>query len=801
MTFRLAISVAVVATLAAPVHKPAMAQDENTAEDPDNLGLEVIVVTAQKREQSLEEVPISIRAYSAEEIDKLQIDTVTDVAILTPSVAVNDGLNPLFTAITIRGIGDIGGDQATSGIYLDGFELSANSSAGLGIEFSDIERIEVLRGPQGTTFGRNVIAGAISITTKAVADSFGGYLEGSVENFDGYGLKGAVDLPLVANVFGMRAAGFYRSSDGNIENIGLAGGSNDYERFGGRITFDAEFSERLSMKAALGYDKLDQGLQNFIGDGFLDSSLLPLADIIDAGLNPRLPPGSIPAGPDRRFPQQNDTVEFNTPTSFDFETLVTTVRFDYDLGDMQFVWVSGYIDNTLNRFEDTDLSNLDAIILDQANDSDFSSTELRLQSSGDNQLDWVIGAYAADAEATATSSIGSGTEASSVYFLPGGVPLPIAPDGSLVVLPFDLEVFPNNLELFSTNARSKERSYALFAEAEYDLSDSVSVFAGARFNHDDIEEQTFDPVTLVSLNALLSPAFTEAAPLSPLQTSLQGTALGEIVLWPAAFADAQDDGDFEKTTWRLGAKWRPAEDINLYGTVSVGYRPGGLQLAGGLVPPTFGSEELTNYEVGMKSFLFDRMVSVNAALFHMDWQDVQIATRAPGATFSFTDNVGEAQVRGIEVDFLARFSNSLTLGAAFAYLDTEIEDFIDSDGFDRSGSELPNSAEFSGNAFIDYESNLLAGLDGFARISYIYTGEQLADFITGGIDRPPLESWERVDLRLGIAAPDNWRLEFYAENLFDEIYATGKDAVGFGLSGQYVVSPPQRFGVRFTMSF
>ena len=771
------------------------------SDDIESRQIERITVTAQKREQTLEDVPISIKAYTAEDIDKLQIENVSDIALLTPSVALNDGLNPNFTSITIRGIGNIGGEQATSGIYLDGFELSANSSAGLGVQYDDIERIEVLRGPQGTTFGRNVIAGAISITTKDVGDEFSGFGEVNVENFGGVGVRGAVDLPIAPGVFGARVAGYYDHSNGNIENVGSAGGRNDFDRFGGRLTTDTQFTDRLTLKTTVSYDKLDQGLQNFIGDGFLDPTLLPLVDIINAGLNPFLPPGSLPTGPDALFPDQNDTVEFNSPTSFDFETFIATARFDYDFDNMSLVWVSGYVDNSSNRLEDTDLSEIDAVILSQQNQSEFASTELRLQSTGDTRLDWTIGLYAAVAEFTTESSIVSGSEVGNVYFLPGGVPLPIGPGGAPAVLPFDVSIFPNNLELFSTNATSNENFYAAFAEFEYDLLDNLSIFAGARFNRDETDEETFDPVTLVSLNALLSPNFTETAPLPPVFAASQGTPLGEVILWPAAFPTAQEDAAFERVTWRAGVKWAPTDAINLYGTVSTGYRPGGVQLAGGLVPPTFGSETLTNYEIGAKSFLFDGIASVNLALFYMDWRNVQISTIAPGATFGFTDNVGEAEVLGVEFDLLAQPADGLTIGFGFAYLDTEVKSFIDSDGFDRSGFRLPNSAAFSSNAFIEYQRPIIGEVEGFIRATLIHTGEQEPDFITGGIDRPPLEAWQRVDLRAGVSVEDNWRIEFYAENLLDEIYATGKDSVGFGFAGQYVVSPPRRLGGRITKQF
>ncbi|MEM9015120.1 MAG: TonB-dependent receptor [Pseudomonadota bacterium] len=784
----------------APLALVTAAKAQSPEASPNGV-IDSIVVSAQKRRETLEEVPISIKAYTNEEIEKLQINSITDIALLTPSVSLNEGLNPLFTSITVRGVGNIGGEQATSGIYLDGFELSANSSAGLGIQYDDIERIEVLRGPQGTTFGRNVVAGAISVTTKEVGEEVSGYAEIRGENFGGVGARGAVNLPVLADTLGFRVAGFVDASNGNIENIGSAGGRNDFTRFGGRLTTNFNPFERLTIKSTVGFDRLDQGLENFVADGFLESSLLPIVDIIDLGLNPFLPPGSLPAGPATRFPDQNDTVEFNTPTSFDFETFIATANVSYEFDNMDLVWVSGYVANEINRFEDTDLSEIDAIILDQQNNSEFASTELRLQSKGDGRLNWTAGLYAASAEFITNSGINTGSQIDQVYLLPGGTPLPVLPGGLPITFPFDIEIFPNNLTILRNAFESDEQFYAAFGEIEFEISNTLSIFGGLRFNHDRIKERETDPIELVSLNELLEPEFTETVPLPPDLQAFQGGFIGNLILFPATFEGETQNADFERLTWRAGMKWRPADDINLYAIVSTGYRPGGIQLVSGLAPPTFGSETLRNYEVGIKTFLFDRRANINLALFYMDWRDVQISTRLPGSTFGFTDNVGEADVLGLEFEFVAQPAEGVTLGGGLAFIDTQIKSFIDADGFDRAGFDLPNAAELTANVYAEYQRPVFGAFDGFVRASLIHNSEQLPDFITGGIDRPTLERWRRVDLRLGVASENNIRIEIYAENLLNAIYATGKDLVGFGLAGQYVVSPPRRIGGRFTKSF
>ena len=775
----------------------ALAQATTTPEA--SSGVDRIVVTAEKRETFLEDVPASVLAFTADEIDKQQIDTLTDIALLSPSVAIDEGLNPIFTDISIRGIAGLGGEQETFGIYIDGYEVSANSTAGAAIRYDDLERIEVLRGPRGTTFGRNVIAGAFNITSKSVGDEIGGYVEARAENFGGLGVKGAVDIPLTDKV-GIRASGFFDHSNGNIKNIGAAGGRNDFETVGGRIKLDAELTERLSMLASLTYDRHDQGLENFVADGVVPSDLDFAISVIEGGDNPFFGPGSFPFGPDLLFPDQNDTVELNTPTSYDTENTITTLRFDYSFDDMDLIWVSGFVDSKITRFEDTDLSNVDSIFLDQRNEAQFASTEIRLQSSGDKTVDWTVGAYASRASNRNRSSIFSGSETSQINFIPA-ILFEVGSGFTVDVEGPGLPSIPDNAELFRTDIEAVDTALALFAEADVEVAENVSLFAGVRFNYDKIEEESFGDVELVILNTLLEDGVTPTIPLIPEYAAVLGDPLGEQLVWPARLIPEQGEADFDKVTWRVGAKWEPAQNINLYGTISTGYRAGGLQLVAGLDVTDFGPEELINYEVGVKSFLFDQRASVNLALFYMDWKDVQILTRTEGTFFSATRNAGQAEVLGLELDWIAEVTDHLVFGGGFAYLDTEILEFDDFVGPDPVGLPLPNTSEFSGNGYLEYNRPITSKLSGFGRITYIYTGEQLQGFVEGSEQQRDLDKWERVDLRFGVEVPDDWRIEAFGTNIFDDIYATGKASVGFGLSGQYTVSPPRRYGVRFTKQF
>ncbi|MEM1409865.1 MAG: TonB-dependent receptor [Pseudomonadota bacterium] len=796
---RLLVSSLAMATALSAAAAQSSSQNEGDPEQDSDL----LIVTAQKREQSVLEVPISLKAYGAETIEALQIDSIQDVSLLTPSVAINDGINPNFVQLTIRGIGNIGGEQQTTGIYVDGFELSANSNAGLATRYDDIERIEVLRGPQGTTFGRNVVAGAISITTKDIGDEVSGYAEARVQNFGGLGVRGTIEAPLLGDTLGMRFSGYAETSDGNIKNVGPSGGRNSSDRFGGRVTTVWNAGERFSAKLNLSYDTIEQDLPNLVTDGFIDADLLALQAIAESGQIPALPNGLPLGDPSQRFPNRNDRVNFDAPANFSYDTFVSTLNMSYDFGAFELVSITGGVFTDFDRIEDTDLSPLDSITVEQRSETSFASTEWRLQSTGDQRFDWTVGLYAANATNDSFFAANSGSQTEDIYFIPPNVPIEVLPDFFLTFSE-GFSVLPNNVVLDSSEGSSDERFYAAFAEGDLQLTDTWAVFGGLRFNHDRTNEKAAGRVNIVSVNTFADPD-TDIVPNQPLPPEIAAAVgnpiLGSAVSFPGRLSPTAQEADFEKVTWRVGTRWVPIPELNFYGLVSAGYRPGGLQNTGNPETNTFGSETLTNYEVGLKSNLLDGRLRTDLALFFMDWQDVQINTRVVGQTISFTQNVGEVDVYGVEFDSVFDIIPYVTFGLGFAYLDTEIIEFSDSSGFDRAGSPLPNVAEFSGNIFLEGTLPVGASADLFGRVAALHNGEQLADFLTGGFDRPALDSFQRVDLRFGYRQDNGLFVEAYAENLLDAIYATGKNSVGFGLTGQYVTSPPRVLGLRVRKDF
>ncbi len=724
--------------------------------------LEEIVVTAQKREESLREVPISITAFTREDIQEAGIKSVSDIADLTPSLVFNEYLD-IYTNVTIRGIGALGGSQSTFAMYLDGFEVTGGSAVNLVSGLADLERIEVLRGPQGTTFGRNITAGAINMTSVAPDYELSGQAALEISDFGGLEGHAAVNIPLYEDVAAIRISGFSRHSDGWVKNTGSAGDDADSDKYGFRAALRVEPSERLTWDTSLAYQKLEQGRSNFVTDGVLIGALLSVKDIIDFGFG-LVPPGSIPAGATPYFPGQNTEIQTNTPANLTWDSLMATNRIQYDLGAFSLVSVSGYIRNELDNIRDGDNSDFDLFNEGTTDgENEFWSTELRAQSNGDDRLNWVGGVYAAGAKGSSHYFVRTGTEAELLTHYPS----------ALSGLPFDASLLPNNTRIVGNFSGDEARSYAVFAEADYEVVDRLHLALGIRGNRDEISEFITDAVNLGA---------DEFGMLTGVPTP-----------------DDAKETSSEEVTWRGTLRYEMSEAANVYGTVSKGYRAGGLQLNNPF-KPDYGAETIINYELGLKALLFDRRLSINTAAFVMDWTDIQIVTTDRTNNQSFTDNAGGAKAKGFEVDAQALPLDSLTLTAGLSFVDTEITDFIDSTGLDRSGTVLPAAPEWHLNLSAHYQRPLFADTDGFIRATWIYNDKQLEGLVDGATELQFIDSYERVDLRVGLES-DRWRIEAFADNVFDEIYGSSILLNGYSLSGAEITSMPRLYGIKGTVTF
>ena len=752
-----AVFAAVSATLATLYGTSAVAQTE-TPERAVAV-IEEITVTAQRRTQSLQDVPISASVFDADAIQRQNITTIKDYFDLTPNIAVVNTGNRLRNDVGIRGVSNIGGAQNVVGFYVDEFNVApVSENATYDQQLIDVERIEVLRGPQSTLFGRNAAAGAISITSKKPSDELEGNVTARLANFDTYETRGAVNIPLTETL-AIRANGYYEESGGFLNNEGPSDATNDFEAYGARGILRWTPTERFTADISYSYADFEQGFNNAVSTG----ELIPLLDEAGFEVFP------IRAG---YWPDNEDTIQSDIPLDVAAETTIVTARLQYDFDSFSLISMTGYIDHESTEQGEADHTEF-AITVDDAEETLESwSTELRLQSQTDGAVSWQLGAvYAEDKNDGFLRR-----QFQDDFYLEAVPPVLGIPEFPEALLPRD-PVFVVN----DTDA-TEVTSYAVFGEMSWTgLDDRLTLSAGLRWQYDDVES---------------SIVFARNDPFPP-YTLVPGAERG--------------DADFDEWMPRFSATYYLNDSINVYGTLSVGYKPGGYNLDVRDVPAaerTYDSETLTNHELGIKGFFFDSRVRFNAALFYLEWDDIQVQSAfLDTETFEIsflTQNATEAESVGFEAELIAAVTDSLQWQINAGYNDAEFKDFPNAlvgqtgEVIDASGNTLPFAPEWTFSSILEYRF-AFAGQQSFAQLEYIYRDdvyetvdntENLSDFI---------ESYEYFNLRAGFNT-ERFDVVAYVENLTDENYASGFRS-SEALAGTLAVVNPRRYGLMVTYNF
>ena len=749
--------------------------------------IEEIVVTAQRREQNLQDVPVSLTVFTGAELDKNNIQAATDYLALTPNVSfTEDGQSgSRGLGISIRGINNlVSGENAfinSVGVYLDGFSVASVPNQIANPFLADMARVEVLRGPQGTYFGRNSLGGALNLTTRRPGDEFAGALKLGAENYrrtgETYNLTGMLNLP-ISDTFKTRGVVFYEDNSGAVRNIN-EGGADDsgHDWLMMRVKAAWEAGDNTTVDFTLMHSDEDQGHDETVPSGVLDLDTvdtLLISDAIDPGT------GFWPQNRDRL---SHDLDEYNK-----LKSTLFVVNATHRLSD---TWtleaVAGIIDAEQRRFFDQDLiGGVDALSRSNDYDGRSYSGELRLEYSSD-RLDWVTGVlYARDRQRqdnyVAVSSDPTGT-INGIGFLPP---------------------FPTELGLFLNDKGFDVDSAALFTDLTFHVGDALDVFVGGRYTHDDVEN------TIRSFGIAPGPGAPDPA-VDPVGF------YGSFVNVERPRSTAKDS--FDDFSPRIGLRYEVADDVSVYTTVSKGYKAGGHSVGNNTNAagsPAFSvpydEETLWNYELGVKTELFDRRLRMNASAFYLDWNDLQLEAfrfLTPGdlsSNFEQTINVQDAEARGFEFEFLALLTDRFTVGGSLGRLDTEItsdETAQITGGFEveLQGLSIPKAPELTWNAFGEYRWPTADSSEYWLRVDFIHRDGQYSDIegltvlqTTGpspnsGLVRNlpfgefPFRSpdYDLVNLRAGYDA-ERFSIGAFVENLTDEEYYTGTQE-NFGASG------------------
>jgi iron complex outermembrane receptor protein len=709
--------------------------------------IQEVVVTAQNRRERLRDVPISATVFSAADLEENRGTSVEDYAAQTPNLTFASTGRRSESDITIRGISNLGGQNNAFGVYVDGLNVTpASSDIAINPKLLDVERVEVLRGPQGTHFGRNAIAGAVSITTKKPAERFSVKAQGNAERFGTYMGSGTVNVPL-ADGLALRTTGFYEQSDGFIDDIGPANNTNSRDEWGLRGALRYEPGSRLTIDASASHEAFEQGYRTMVPSASINPALESILEALGE-------PGGIREG-QGTFPENERTVSTDADFSSELWTTTVTGRIEYRFDSFSVISQTGWIESSSSTRGEADNTAQDIITGDVEETLNAFSQEVRVQSTGDRRVDWLVGANYADDDTRFFVDRFFGRDFPLAPFLPSSPPFPFERSSTL----------------------RETESVGVFGEAEaHLLSDRLELLVGLRFTHDDVRSESDDR----SFSLVTNP---------------------EDPAFPGAFDEGTNAGSvsFDDVSPRVAVTYRLTESTNVFATVSRGFKAGGFnenQLRG---DPTFDDEVLWNYETGAKGSVLQRRLRFEASLFWMDWSDLQVnsvdvSTGTP--TFE-TQNAAEARSKGAELQLRALPPvDGLEVGGTVGYLDATFDRFpeanVDGEQRDLSGEPLPRSPSWTASGFARYERPLTDRMQGFVRGQVSYTGERFEDIAAREPFRVPNHTV--VDVSAGVET-ERLRLSVFSENVFDNDHFVGIRASSLSLSGLQVVPRPRLFGV------
>ncbi|HRX39829.1 MAG: TonB-dependent receptor [Parvularculaceae bacterium] len=712
---------------------PAFAQDTSEAAP---YADDVIVVTAQRRAENIQDVPISITAADAETLAEARVENIVNIAALSPSTQFVTSNNPVTSSsIVIRGIGTIGITrtfEGAVGVFIDG---AYRSRAGAAIQnFLDIDSLEILRGPQGTLFGKNTAAGAVLInSTKPDPHAVGGFYEAGYGNYNALDLKAGVNLPVGENA-ALRLAGLYSKTDGFYTDAttGEDLNNNETAAFKGQFLFTP--TDALSIRLIGDYSKSDANCC-YASINYVDGPAQPLIDALTLAAGGRLPSN----GP-KDFQQT-----LSAPNDQSVSDYGATLIIDYDFDDVSLKSTTVYRSYNVDQVGlDGDFSGALVLTVDEYFTSEMFSQELTLNSDWDAlNLDYVVGAYFSDEDIDAQRSLYWGPQAEFYWQTLLATSLITATPGM-----FTSEIMTG-----------KARSAAIFAHGEFQLSDAFSAVAGVRYSHDKKEGSFANPYFR------LSP--TEAI-----------TLLG---IMPGPEYDDSVSDDAISGTFSL--QYYPNNDTQIYASYNRGYKAGGVNIdvsaAGGVADnpalfpgatpkdPTYQPEKINAFELGGKFQYLGGRAQTNIAGFYNDISDLQVA-QFIGLQFAIL-NARSAESYGLEIENRFHISDYVTLQLGGTWL--PYAEYGDDASVDPaiSGQRFKFAPKFSGDAGINVDYPVTDDLTVGGRIQYQYSTARYIDPASLARD----DAFGLLNVNMGVGSKDGqWRVEGWVNNATNTIYGT-----------------------------
>lgn len=824
----------------------AVAQ-ETTDSKKEFKGIEVIEVTSEKRISTLQETPIAISAFNSGELARQDIEEAADIQFAIPNAMLTDR-----GTFNIRGVGNnarSSSAESGTGVHYNGIYLTRPSATN---EYYDLQSIEVLRGPQGTLYGRNTTAGVVNIMTQRPIEEYEGYLTVEASNFNSLRTVGAINFPMSESV-SQRFAFNTVKRDGFTENISTGEDIDGRDQYSIRSTTAFEFSEQTNATLFAQYykDDSDRSLRrgvrckadevlgcsatetghDFVNSDYSNSNIRNTVFGVLGGLNAALPEpyrsalfpkfnqvagsllGNVRAdfyntdvdGNPKINPDDPRQVNIDTSPKINADELLVSLEINHDVENGTFSSITAYHETGSKGVRDYDNSNGSNAFINPVNyvfddgvrytgtnyepiqtfdiSSEQISQEFRFVSDLKSDFNYTAGLYWLNYK--------SDTQVTT--FLP------------YLSMLGDLLGLPDDVHGFSTDTPDVETtSWAVFGEVYYDISDKLKFTAGMRYSNEEKSQssQTVSPLHFVGgITALLADPTTFSANRDTLVASTKNTF--EYL-----------ENDWQETTGKLGLSYQAETDLTdetlFFGTLARGYKAGGLN-PGGASKAAFDAEYINSIELGTKNTFWDRSFQANITTFFYDYEDIQLgAIEQGGQGATITDNT-DAEVKGMEFEFVAVPVPDLMINLNLSLLDTKITgDFATPDGTQLAGTppisvkgnSLPYAPEKSIQFGIQYSHEIFDSWE----ISYMAQAYWQDEFNARVYNTAPdvIDSWSQTDFTISLAdAYDQWEIEAFVKNVSNNDSITGLSAEN-SLAGRFrlpAILDPRQYGIRITYRF
>ncbi|QTD57082.1 TonB-dependent receptor [Parasphingorhabdus cellanae] len=783
--------------------QPAFSQTQE-GNDEETSGIKTIIVTAQKVEEDLQDVPISTTVVSGEQLQDRQIDSFEQLQYVAPGVTFSGGINARQSALTVRGVG-VGvfniGVEASVALSIDGVTIG-RTGAGI-FDFSDVERVEVLRGPQGTLFGKNASGGVLSVITKGPTNDLTAEMNVAYGSFDEVNLSGAISGPVTDGITA-RISGYRNTRDGYIENINPDAPQSDLadrNEYGFRAKVNFEISDTVDFLLNVDHSRRD----NTPG-GLTYRQLSP--DLPGTGLLPQLGPGAfnaigleslragiVPGPKNRQIASDGNWVAESEVTGISAELTAS-------LGEHDFVSLTAWRDWDTFSEEDADLIPQPFLLINSgAQQQSQFSQEFRLSSPRDRKLTYTLGAYYFSQQIDQFNRQ-VGTAGLNLRSLAPGILPPILPPFALTGTDFASDF--------------EEQNYAIFGQGEYAVTPQFSLIGGVRFLRSELEASQL---------------------LSQTPTSVSPFIIGPFLLRVLDGNRATVENDDNAITWRAGAKYDFTDDFNIFATVTQGYKSAALVTGEEFTEvglPIARPEKPLQFEVGLRYRSVNNRLQAGITGYYTEIEDLQAQSlvRGPDGTLVVSlSNAAKAVSKGIEADLTIVPVDGLTLSGAVSYNDAKYKSFeqapcyslqteaqgcvqvrIDPDDPDNlatteaqdlSGARLANAPEWTLNGFARYDFRINDAVNAYIQGGFQYRDDSLS--LVSNDPQSRIDAYTLVDAQIGVTFWDGKAtMSLFGRNLTNQNFVAAIVPMPFDEGGyaQFRTFEAQRtWGARLSFRY